>query len=243
MISAIRSAYIWCASLALVLCWVPLLRIILLFERDPRRIRTSRWLRRLGRIATRINPWRVHVHGLENFDPAKVYVLVSNHQSLADIPILCYLRIDAKWLAKTELFKVPLFGPMLKMSGDIPVDRNDMGKAARALLECGKVLRDGVSVVFFPEGTRSLDGQVLPFNDGPFRLAIREQKEILPVVIEGSGNALPKDTWIFSEALDVHLKVLPPVSPNGYTTKQTADLREHVRGLIVDELNRLRGVS
>ncbi len=243
MLLAIRSIWIWSASTILVLIWVPLMGIVSLFERDPRRIRTARWFRRLGRLFTKVNPWRIHIAGLEHFDAAQTYVVVSNHQSLADIPILCHIRIDAKWMAKVELFRMPLVGPMLRMAGDIAVDRTDMRKAARSLLECSKLLRQGCSVLFFPEGTRSLDGQLLPFNDGPFQLAIREQKPILPLVVEGSGNALPRHTWIFSEAQDIQLRVLEPVHCNGFTTKQTAELRELVRQHIIDELARLRGVG
>ena len=241
MLLAIRSIWIWSASTLLVLIWVPLMGIVWLFERDPRKIRTARWFRRLGRLFTKVNPWRIHITGLEHLDPAQNYVVVSNHQSLADIPIVSHIRVDAKWMAKIELFRLPLVGPMLRMAGDIPVDRTDMRKAARSLLECARLLRQGCSIVFFPEGTRSLDGVVLPFNDGPFQLAIREQKPILPIVVEGSGNALPRHTWIFSDAADIQLRVLEPVHCNGFTTKQTAELRELVRQRIIDELDRLRG--
>lgn len=240
MLLAIRSVWIWTASAILVLTWVPLMGIVRLFDRDPLHLRTARWFRRLGRLFTRVNPWRIHITGLEHFDPHQTYVVVSNHQSLADIPIVSHIRVDAKWMAKAELFRLPLVGPMLRMAGDVPVDRTDMRKAARSLLECSKLLRRGCSIVFFPEGTRSLDGKVLPFNDGPFQLAIREQKPILPLVVEGSGNALPRHTWIFSEAQDVQLRVLEPVYCDGYTTKQTAELRDLVRQRIVDELDRLR---
>lgn len=241
MFSALRSIYIWSASAILVLIWVPLMGIVRLFDRDPRRIKSARWLRRLGRLFTKVNPWRIHTTGLEHLDPTQTYVVVSNHQSLADIPILCHIRIDAKWMAKVELFRMPIVGTLLRMAGDIPVDRTDMRKAARSLMDCARVLRQGCSVVFFPEGTRSLDGQVLPFNDGPFLLAIRERKPILPLVVEGSGSALPRHSWIFSKAQDIQLRVLEPILSDGFNTKQTAELRGLVRQRIVDELNRLRG--
>ena len=111
-------------------------------------------------------------------DPAQVYVIVSNHQSLADIPVITHLKLDTKWLAKAELFRVPVFGWMLRMAGDVPVERGDTRKAAKAMLQCARYLRQRCSVVFFPEGTRSRDGAVLPFNEGPFQLAIREQAPV-----------------------------------------------------------------
>jgi 1-acyl-sn-glycerol-3-phosphate acyltransferase len=96
-------------------------------------------------------------------------------------------------------------------------------------------------VVFFPEGKRSRDGEVLPFAEGPFKLAIREQVPILPLVVEGSGNALPKHSWVFGARQDIHLQILHAVSVAGWDLSQSAALRDTVRQKIVDELCRLRG--
>jgi 1-acyl-sn-glycerol-3-phosphate acyltransferase len=123
---------------------------------------------------------------------------------------------------------------MLKMAGDIPVDRSNKRSAARALLECSRRLREGCSVVFFPEGTRSPDGTVLPFNEGPFQLAIREQVNVLPLAISGSGNALPRGTWMFGPTQTVRLQVLAPVEVEGMTVKQSGELRDRVRQQIVE---------
>jgi len=236
----LRSAWIWAASLTLVLLWTPLLGAIRLFDVEPRRLRTGRWFRRLGRVLARINPWRIHISGGENLHANQAYVIVSNHQSLADIPILSHLKLDTKWLAKAELFRLPFLGWMLRMAGDVPIDRSDRRKGAKALLQCARYLRQRCSVVFFPEGTRSPDGQVLPFNEGPFQLAIREQIPILPLVVEGSGAALPRNSWIFGGTQDIYLRVLEAVSVDGWNLKQVPALRDAVRQRIVDELDRLR---
>jgi 1-acyl-sn-glycerol-3-phosphate acyltransferase len=214
--------------------------VISLFDRDPLRIRTARWFRRLGRILTKVNPWRIHIAGTEHILPGETYVIVSNHQSLADIPVITLLRLDTKWLAKAELFRVPVLGWMLRMARDVPVERSDRRKAAQALLQCAHYLRQRCTVVFFPEGTRSTDGEVLPFNEGPFQLAIREQVPVLPLVIEGSGSALPRNTWMFTGTQDIRLRVLEPVPVEGWTTKQAPALRDFVRQTIADELHRLR---
>jgi 1-acyl-sn-glycerol-3-phosphate acyltransferase len=202
--------------------------------------RTARAFRRLGPVLAKVNPWRLHISGTENLDPGKVYVVVSNHQSLADIPLITHLPIDAKWLAKAELFRIPGMGWMLRMAGDVPVARSDRTQSARALLQCARYLRQRCSVVFFPEGTRSRDGELLPFNDGPFQLAIREQVPVLPLVVEGSGSALPRNTWLFSESHDIHLRVLKAVPPDGWTVKQSGSLRDVVRNQIAAELARMR---
>jgi 1-acyl-sn-glycerol-3-phosphate acyltransferase len=243
MIRALRSIWIWTASAVLILFWALLLGVVRLFDRDPLRLRTARWFRRLGRLLAKVNPWRIQISGLENLKPDQVYVIVSNHQSLADIPLIAHLILDTKWLAKAELFRLPFVGWMMRMSGDVPVERSDSRKAAKALLQCARYLRQGISVVFFPEGTRSKDGKMLPFNEGPFQLAIREKRPVLPLVVEGSGTALPKNSWLFGGTQNIQLRVLEAVSVEGWNTRQSAELRDEVRVRIVQELDRLRGVA
>jgi 1-acyl-sn-glycerol-3-phosphate acyltransferase len=219
-----------------VLAWVPVVALVRLTDRDPLRLRTARWFRRLGPLVGRLNPWRVHIAGRERIQPGSVYVVVSNHQSLADIPLIAHLRIDSKWLAKAELFDFPVFGWMMRMAGDIPVVRGDRRKAAQALLQCARYLRQRCSVVFFPEGTRSRTGEVLAFNDGPFQLAVREKIKVLPLAVEGSGSALPRNTWRFGGTQDIFLSVLEPIDPRGCDAQE---LRETVRRAISDEVARL----
>jgi 1-acyl-sn-glycerol-3-phosphate acyltransferase len=240
MISLLRTTWIWTASALLILLWTPLLGVVRLFDHEPRRLRTGRWFRRLGRAMAGVNPWRIHISGGENLIANQVYVVVSNHQSLADIPLIAHLKLDTKWLAKAELFRVPLLGWMLRMAGDVPVERSDRRKSAKALLQCARYLRQHCSVVFFPEGTRSPDRRVLPFNEGPFQLAIREQIPILPLVVDGSGAALPRNSWIFGKTQDIYLQILEAVSVDGWNIKQVPALRDAVRQKIVDELDRLR---
>jgi len=240
MFSTLRSAWIWAASITLIVVWTPLLALIRLFDRDPRHLKTGRWFRRLGRVLARVNPWRIHISGLDHLRPGQTYVIVSNHQSLADIPVISHLRIDTKWIAKAELFRLPLIGWMLRMADDVPVERSDRSKSARAMLQCARHLRQGCSVVFFPEGTRSPDGRVMPFHDGPFQLAIREQVPVLPLVVDGSGDALPRNSWRFGPAQDIRLEVLEPVPVEGWVTKQSGALRDSVRQMTVEALDRLR---
>lgn len=240
---SLRSIWIWFASAALVLIWVPVLGIVRLSDRDPLRLRTGRWFRRLGRALAKVNPWRICISGLDQVRAGQVYVIVSNHQSLADIPLVSHLRVDAKWLAKAELFRLPVVGWMMRMAGDVPVERTDRRKAAQALLQCARYLRQGCSIVFFPEGTRSPDGEVLPFNDGPFQLAIREQVPVLPLLVEGTGAALPRNTWLFGGVQDIYLRVLPEVSVEGFSVKQSPALRDQVRNAMVEELVQMRAGS
>jgi 1-acyl-sn-glycerol-3-phosphate acyltransferase len=236
----IRSVWIWTAGGLLIVTWTLIVAVVRLFDRDPLRLKTARTFRRLGPLIAKVNPWRLHITGTDRFHRSRVYVIVSNHQSLADIPLVAHINFDAKWLAKAELFRIPFVGWMMSMSQDVPVIRSDRRKAAHALLQCARYLRQGCSMVFFPEGTRSRDGEVLPFNDGPFQLAIRERVPVLPVVLDGSRDALPRNSWMFGSTLDIHLRVLDPVPVDGFDVKQASVLREKVRQKIIDELQRIR---
>ena len=239
----IRSLWVWSASGVLFLVWLPLMAAVRLFDRDSLHRKSGRCIRVLGRLFTRVYPGRILVAGLEQIDPRQAYVMVANHQSLADGPLTAHVPIDNKAVFRINLFHVPVVGWLLRMAGEIPVDRSDPRRAAKALLECGRSLRAGCSVLIFPEGTRSRDGQLLPFNDTPFRLALREGLPVLPVVLDGASAALPKNSWMFHSGGDIHVNVLAPVFTEGWGRKESAELNDHVWGLFADELKRIRKVS
>ncbi len=243
MRSTLESIWTWAAIVVLIVLWLPLLAVIRVFDRDPARYRTGRWFRRLGMAMTKVNPaWQTEITGETIDDPRRPYVVVSNHLSSADIPIISCLPWEMKWVAKAELFKVPVSGWMMRLAGDIPVDRKDKKSRARVLVTAKQYLQDRCSVMFFPEGTRSRDGRLHRFSDGAFRLAIKAQAPVLPLVLDGTRETLPKNSWKFGTAR-VKLKVLPPVSTAGLTAADTAALREQVRGAIITQLAAWRGVS
>ncbi|QXD15654.1 1-acyl-sn-glycerol-3-phosphate acyltransferase [Rhodocaloribacter litoris] len=241
--TTLRSLWVWSSNVLLILLWLPLLALIRLFDRDPARYTTGRWFRRLGAAMTRVNPfWRVEVSGERIEDPRRPYVVVCNHQSNVDIPVISRLPWDMKWVAKAELFRVPVVGWMMRLAGDIPVERGEQMSRARVLVAARRVLENRCSVMFFPEGTRSRDGRVYAFNDGAFRLAIKAGVPVLPLVLDGSFNALPKDSWRFGEPSTIRLRVLPPVETAGLRSGDTAALRDRVRGQIVAQVAAWRGV-
>ncbi|GIV61584.1 MAG: 1-acyl-sn-glycerol-3-phosphate acyltransferase [Rhodothermaceae bacterium] len=241
--TTLRSLWVWSSNVLLILLWLPLLALIRLFDRDPARYTTGRWFRRLGAAMTRVNPfWRVEVSGERIEDPRRPYVVVCNHQSNVDIPVISRLPWDMKWVAKAELFRVPVVGWMMRLAGDIPVERGEQMSRARVLVAARRVLENRCSVMFFPEGTRSRDGRVYAFNDGAFRLAIKAGVPVLPLVLDGSFNALPKDSWRFGEPSTIRLRVLPPVETAGLRSGDTAALRDRVRQMIVAQVAAWRGV-
>jgi 1-acyl-sn-glycerol-3-phosphate acyltransferase len=244
MIAALRSLWVWGAVVFLILLWLPLLALVRIFDRDPVRYTTGRWFRRLGVAMTTVNPsWKIHRDGHAVADPRNPYVVVSNHQSMADIPIVSHLPWEMKWIGKVELFRIPVIGWMMRMAGDIPLDRSDRRSGTRMLLTARRFLQQKCSVMIFPEGTRSADGRVGRFNDGAFHLAIKAGVPVLPVVVEGSSNCLPKKTWKFGPPLQIRLRVLPPVETAGMTTGDAEKLRDTVRTMILRQVAEWRGLT
>jgi 1-acyl-sn-glycerol-3-phosphate acyltransferase len=243
MTTTLKSAWIWFAVAAIILCWLPFLAVVRLFDRDPARYRTGRWFRRLGVALTFVNPaWKLSLSGTTIANPRNPYVVVSNHQSLADIPLISHVPWEMKWIAKEELFRVPVVGWMMRLAGDIPLDRRSARSGAKALLQASRYLQKRCSVMFFPEGTRSPDGRVGRFNDGAFHLAIRSGVPVLPLVVDGSSQCLPKSSWRFGKQQAVRLHILPPVMTNGLTADDAGVLRDSVRNQIIGTVAAWRGV-
>lgn len=239
----VSSVWTWFAMAVLIVVWLPLLAIIRLLDRDPAHYTTGRWFRRLGAMMTRVNPaWKIHIDGDFPADPRKPFVVVCNHQSLADIPVISRLPWEMKWVAKAELFRVPFVGWLMRMAGDIPVVRGDRRSGIQVLATARQYLQKRCSVMFFPEGTRSKDSRVLSFTDGAFRLAIKQQVPVLPLVLDGTSTALRKHDWRFGRAQKIHLKVLPAVPTEGLSGSDVEALRDRVRNMIVDQLAGWRGV-
>lgn len=237
----LRSLLIWSVVLACIALWVPLVATVRLFDRTPARLHTGRWFRRLGVAVTKLNPlWTLQVGGVPAARPGAAYVVVGNHQSLADIPLISHLPWEMKWVAKRSLFRLPFIGWMMRMAGDIPLDRADIRSGARSLLRAAHYLRLGCPVMFFPEGTRSPDGVVGRFHDGAFRLALREGVNVIPVAVDGSHACLPKRSWRFGAARTIRVQVLPPIEVAGFRADQTAELREEVRQAIIRQIARWR---
>lgn len=235
--SALKSILIWSAVLALIFCWTPLLGIVRLSDRDPVRYRTGRMFRLLGKLITKVNPgWKITLSGNVNLNDRHPYVVVGNHLSNADIPVISNLPWEMKWVAKKELFGIPFAGWMMKMAGDIPVDRKDPHRQFSTMKQALFYLRNNCSVMFFPEGTRSRTGKLGRFTNGAFHLAIREQIPVLPLVIDGTQNCLPKKSWKFGEAPKIHLKVLEPIPVNDLTTADVEKLTQRVRSAILEQL-------
>jgi 1-acyl-sn-glycerol-3-phosphate acyltransferase len=239
----VRSLITWFSAAVLIVSWLPLLAVTRLFDHDPVFYRTGFLFRKLGKALTRVNPaWKLHISGEKVTDPRRPYVVVSNHQSMADIPLISNLPWEMKWMGKVELFRLPVIGWMMKLSGDVCVDRTSANSGARALVKAQRYLEQKCSVMMFPEGTRTLDGRVQQFADGAFHLAVRAKVPILPLAIEGSRNCIPKNSWKFGKPSDIFLKVLPPIDTLSLTVADVAVLRDNVRTTIMKQIAEWRAV-
>lgn len=177
---------------------------------------------------------KVTVKGLSNIDPAASYIYMSNHQSNYDIPVLLgYLPIQFRWLAKAELFKIPIFGRGMRGAGYISIDRSNRRAAFKSLKEAAKIIKSGVSVLIFPEGTRSRDGNIRPFKKGGFVLAVDSGVPIVPVIIHGTRAIMPKGRILIKPG-NVILEIQKPISTLNYARKTKEDLMEKVRNTICD---------
>jgi 1-acyl-sn-glycerol-3-phosphate acyltransferase len=231
---ALVSIWVWIVLVLTILIFFPLMAIVRLVTApfDPGRYRVGRLFRWVGIITAKANPlWRFRRSGVEIADPRRPYVVVSNHESFADILLISHLPWEMKWLSKAEIFRIPVLGWMLSLAGDVPVRRGVGASAAEAMRTCRERLANKVSIMIFPEGTRSPSGRLLPFKDGAFRLAIEAGVPVLPVAVVGTRNALPKKGWMMGRAV-AHVRVLEPVETTGLSLDDVPALRDRVRSLI-----------
>ncbi|MFB6247062.1 MAG: lysophospholipid acyltransferase family protein [Salinibacter sp.] len=245
MRTVLLSLWVWFAIGVLLLLWLPIMVVARVLDRDPARYHAGLTLRWLGRSMTYVNPfWDIEMEGPFPETPRAPYVVVSNHFSQADPPIIARVPWEMKWVAKKALFDLPVAGWLLRLSGDIPVDRGDKRSRARVLEQSTFYLKRACSVMFFPEGTRSRDGRVRRFSDGPFRLAIKQDVPVLPIAVDGTHEALPKHSiWFAPDVETIRVKVLDPVETAPYELGQTRELQRHVRARIIDQIATWRDAS
>ncbi len=169
----------------------------------------------------RIPPARWTVEGLEHIDPAERYVVASNHLSMFDVPLLFrVLPFPGRFLAKKELFRLPLIGRAMTMVGIIEIDRDAGGGSSRQAINRGVTIaaERGYSLLVFPEGTRSKDATLLPFKKGAFRIAIDTGLPLLPVVIEGTNRISRPHSKIYRPG-SISVRVLPPIATSDMTNR------------------------
>ena len=232
------SIWSWFVLGVVVVLFTPLVAItrIVTAPFDPGRYHAGYLFRKLTVVHERLNPmWSFTVSGTIPDDPRRPYVVVGNHESFVDILLISQLPFEMKWLSKSEFFKIPFVGWMMWLAGDIRLVRGDKKAGAQALIDMKDRLSKKVSVMVFPEGTRSKSGEMGEFKDGAFRLAVDKQVPILPLVVHGTRSALRKHDWRFGVS-NADVFVLDPIETAGLTRADVPELRDRVRGLIAGKL-------
>jgi 1-acyl-sn-glycerol-3-phosphate acyltransferase len=232
----ILSIWAWLVLVACIILWFPVLVVARLVTApfDPGRYFPGRIFRKIGPAMATLNPlWRFRYSGTMPKDPRRPFVVVSNHESFADILLISHLPWEMKWLSKAELFRIPIMGWMMWLAGDVPVKRGFGPSAVEAMARCRKSLENRVSVMIFPEGTRSRTSELLPFKDGAFRLAIEAGVPILPLAVSGTGTALRKHDWRFGRS-NAEVRVLDPVETTGLSLDDVSELKARVRRTIIE---------
>jgi 1-acyl-sn-glycerol-3-phosphate acyltransferase len=188
-------------------------------------------------IVLKINPmWRIKVTGREKIDRHQTYVMVSNHQSGADIIVLFLLWVHFKWVAKKSLFYYPIIGWTMWLNRYISLDRVKGSSMRKMMSDAARNLKAGNSVMIFPEGTRSKDGNIQPFKTGAFHIALSNQVPILPIVIKGTSKAIRKGGFLINRNFHIQANVLDPISYDSIKELDSKQVADKVRELIRREL-------
>jgi 1-acyl-sn-glycerol-3-phosphate acyltransferase len=233
--NAIISIWGWFVLGAWLVLICPLMAILWLATRpfDKGCYHVGRLFRLSGPVMGMATPlWRFRTSGVAIENPRHPYVFVANHESFIDIVLISHLPWEMKWLSKAELMRLPILGWNMRMAGDVPVERGTRKSAILAMRECADRLRNRrVSVMIFPEGTRSPTEEMLPFKDGAFRLAVETGCPIVPLVVSGTRDCLQKGSWRFGRAV-AEVRVLEPIPVDGLTAADVPALRDRVHDLI-----------
>jgi 1-acyl-sn-glycerol-3-phosphate acyltransferase len=174
----------------------------------------------LAHLGVRIAGVRIKTVGLDRLDPAGTYIFMSNHVSNLDPLILCpMLPRRTSVLAKKVIWRIPILGKALDLAEIVPVERENREAAIQSIQRAGEVMRHGINMTMYPEGTRSPDGKMLPFKKGPFHLAMETGFPIVPVTILGTYKMMPKGSNIVRSGTAT-LIFHPPVDPGKYSSRE-----------------------
>jgi len=186
-----------------------------------------------GSLYIWFNPlWRVRITGRRNIPWRRPCVIVSNHQSMLDILVLYHLFVPYKWVSKKENFSIPIIGWNMRLNKYLEIQRGQASSYGKLMENVRKCLAMGSSVLIFPEGTRYPGGQLGPFKEGAFRMALENNTDIVPVVLDGTARALPKKGAILTGFSSIKVKVLTPISYRTFAQMNPRELQIHVRDIM-----------
>ena len=242
----LKSFIVWLVGIFYLIVLFPFTFLIWLlvlpFDRD--RMVIHMLLTYQSLIFTKIVPaWSVKSEGRDRAVAGTTYVIISNHQSLLDILFINSLRYKCKWISKIENNRIPVLGWYLRMADYITVNRGNEESKIEMLDKSYRCLKSGISIMLFPEGTRSRDNEIGFFKRGAFQLAIQAKVPLLPIVIDGTGGILPKHGLVFGTGHHVKLRVLDPVLPESFGTDNPDELALRLTSIMKENLTEMRTQS
>lgn len=221
-------------SCALFIPVVPLWLVCLLCNKEIAWLNSYRFW--WGRLYFNISPgWIVQTEGMENIDTRKPYIIISNHQSALDIPFSAFIRTQFNWVSKFEVLYIPIIGWLMWMCRDIPIKRGQSRSARMMIHQVANKVAHRRSVLLYPEGTRSSDGQVKRFKEGAFVVAKANKIGVLPVVIEGTFDAMPKGKFGFKLKQVFRMRVLPEFTYQQMENLSPREIAQQLENLIRKE--------
>lgn len=195
-------------------------------------------------LYTWVNPfWHVTLVPKTDADVKRTYMMVSNHQSIVDIFALFRTFFHFKWVSKIENFRMPFIGWNMRLNKYIALERGSVKGGAEMMRQCEEHLRQGSSLFIFPEGTRSSHGKLGAFKRGAFELAKRTEVPILPLVLDGSSNAMPKGSVFLRGLHRIRIHVLEPIPVETVRSLSVEELMALTRQKIADELLLMQGAA
>lgn len=198
----------------------------------------ARWWAKVQLLASGV---RVKVKGLEHLDRERPYIYMPNHQGSYDIfALLSCLPVQFRWIAKKELFAIPILGWAMGAANYISIDRSGRRKALESIERAASKIKAGVSVVIFPEGTRSRDGSIQPFKRGGFTLALKSGVPIIPITINGSRDVMPRDSMRVRPG-EIRVSIDRAIQTTPFSLRERNVLMEKVRETIERNLRADRG--
>lgn len=229
--------FLWLNAFIAVFSMIVCLSVLVLslFDRNGRKIHfylAAPW----ARMILWVCGIKVRISGQKNIDTGVPCIYMTNHQSYFDIfALLACLPVDFKFIVKQELMRIPLFGPSMRKAGYIGIERKDPRKAVESIKKAAEKIKQGASVVIFPEGTRSIDGRLREFKRGGFSLSLKSGCDIVPVAISNSYLIAPKGSLRINRG-SIDMAIGEPISVKGYRKKNIAELMDRVKDAMLRQM-------
>jgi 1-acyl-sn-glycerol-3-phosphate acyltransferase len=243
MKSILVSAYVWIFAIITIIIIFPVyLTIWLITVSFDKKLMTVHYITSLwAALYIWINPWwQISIENREKLKNSKTYIIISNHQSMLDILVLFRLLTHYRWVSKTEIFKIPVVGWIMTLNNYIKVKRGDKKSVIKMIEISKKVIASGISVLIFPEGTRSKNGNLQQFKDGAFILAADTRTNILPIIINAVSGTLARKGIFMMKKLSIKVRILDEIPYSSFENSGISEIRNRIHGIMDSELQKLR---